>query len=103
MTGAHQFFVVNFDRNESDLTALDAAEREQLATDDRLQFVGTVKEFATATLTETSRTETWWWLLLAILGMLVFEVVMTRRLVQGGHEALTGDELSAEPAAALST
>ena len=95
-----EFFVVNFDRNESDLTALEVAERQQLAADERLQFVGTVEEFETATLTETSRTETWWWLLLAILGMLVFEVFMTRRLVQGGHEALAGDELSAEPAAA---
>ena len=30
----------------------------------------------------------WWWLLLIVLGMLVFEVVMTRRLVQGGHVLL---------------
>ena len=28
---------------------------------------------------------------LAVLGLLVFEVVMTRRLVQGGHEAVEGD------------
>ncbi len=95
-----QFFVVNFDRTESDLAALDEAERQLLTADDRLRFVRTVEEFEEATLTEASRTETWWWLLLAILGMLVFEVVMTRRLVQGGHEALAGDDLTPEPAAA---
>jgi hypothetical protein len=83
-----EFFVVNFDRSESDLAALEEADRQRLTAEGRLQFVKTVEDFETATLTDASRTEMWWWLLLAILGMLVFEVVMTRRLVQGGHEAL---------------
>ena len=34
---------------------------------------------------QQARSEFWWWLMLVVLGMLVFEVVMTRRLVQGGH------------------
>lgn len=83
-----EFFVVNFDRSESDLAPLEEADRQRLTADGRMQFVNTVEEFENATLTDASRTEMWWWLLLAILGMLVFEVVMTRRLVQGGHEAL---------------
>lgn len=83
-----QYFVVNFDRSESDLAPLEEADRQRLTADGRMQFVNTVEEFETATLTDASRTEMWWWLMLAILAMLVFEVVMTRRLVQGGHEAL---------------
>jgi hypothetical protein len=83
-----EFFVVNFDRSESDLAPLEEADRQRLTAEGRMQFVNTVEDFETATLTDASRTEMWWWLLLAILGMLVFEVVMTRRLVQGGHEAL---------------
>ena len=37
---------------------------------------------------DDSRAEFWYLLMLLFLGILVFEVVMTRRLVQGGHEAI---------------
>ncbi|REJ90601.1 MAG: VWA domain-containing protein [Planctomycetota bacterium] len=83
-----EFFVVNFDRSESDLAPLEQLDRQQLAGEDRITFVDTVDEFMEATRGEASRTELWWLLMLAVLGILVFEVVMTRRLVQGGHESL---------------
>jgi hypothetical protein len=88
-----QFFVANSDRSESDLAMLQAIDQQTLTADDRMQFVSTVADYETATLAESSRTELWWLLLLVVLGLLVFEVVMTRRLVQGGHEAL--DEIAA--------
>ena len=83
-----QYFVANSDRSESEMAVLQAIDRETLTADDRMRFVTTVADYETATLAEASRTELWWLLLLVVLGLLVFEVVMTRRLVQGGHEAL---------------
>jgi hypothetical protein len=89
-SGEAEYFVANSDRAESDLAVLDALDKTQLAGEGRMEFVSTVDEYQTATLADASRTELWWLLLLAVLGLLVFEVVMTRRLVQGGHEAVEG-------------
>ncbi len=83
-----EFFVVNSDRSESDLTPLDEIDRQQLSENDRLAFVATAAEFQAAAAQDASRTELWWLLMLVVLGLLVSEVVMTRRMVQGGHEAV---------------
>ncbi|QDU38655.1 hypothetical protein Mal4_29850 [Maioricimonas rarisocia] len=96
--GPAEFFVVTFDRRESDLTPLAADQQETLAEDDRLQFIETVDELVAATAVESPPTEIWKFLLLAVLLLLVGEVAMTRRLVQGGHEAIDIDEAEAEAA-----
>jgi hypothetical protein len=81
-----QYFVVEFDRREADLKPLDEAGRKTLAGDNRLKFLETPRELAAAAASDAPRTELWWLLLLFVVGMLVVEVAMTRRLVRGGHE-----------------
>jgi hypothetical protein len=77
--------VVNFDRRESDLTLLTAEQREVLEGPDRLKIVTEVSELRKAMFASTTKFEFWQFMLLIVLGMLVFEVWLTRRLVQGGH------------------
>ncbi|MFG0333607.1 MAG: hypothetical protein ACF8TS_09620, partial [Maioricimonas sp. JB049] len=91
-TGPAEFFVVTFDRRESDLTPLAADQQELLAGEDRLLFIETVDDLVAATSVESPPREIWKFLLLAVLLLLVAEVAMTRRLVQGGHEAVDVDE-----------
>ena len=82
---SRQYFVVDYDRAESDLTALTEAERSFLTDRERMSFVETQNELMEQLLTDTSRAELWRWIVFLFLGFLVFEVWMTRRLVQGGH------------------
>lgn len=82
---AAEYFVVNFDRGESDLTPLTEDEKRLLEQEGRLKFVDTVDELKAEAFTDTGRTEVWQFLLLAFVGLLCCEVWMTRRLVQGGH------------------
>jgi hypothetical protein len=82
---ARETFVVNFDRGESDLTSLNEAERGQLEAGNRMQFIATQQQLREQMFADNSRTEFWQMLLFVFLGILVIEVVMTRRLVQGGH------------------
>ncbi|MEX1095218.1 MAG: VWA domain-containing protein [Planctomycetales bacterium] len=96
-----EFFVVDFDRAESDLAVLDEPARQDLAAGDRLAFVSTLDELKAAMFTDSSRTEVWPLLLFVFLAILVGEVVMTRRLVQGGHEALDTASASVPQAASL--
>ena len=86
-----QFFVVNADRGESDLTPLAPQEQEQLAADDRFRLVNSIEELVAQQVEDAPRAELWAALLCLVLGLLVFEVFLTRRLVQRGHEALDVD------------
>ena len=86
-----QFFVVNADRSESDLTPLAAEEREALAANERFTLVNTVAQMAEQQTDDAPRTELWAALLCLVIGLLVGEVFLTRRLVQRGHE-VTGAE-----------
>jgi Aerotolerance regulator N-terminal/von Willebrand factor type A domain len=104
-----EYFVVNFDRSESDLTPLNEEQLKALAKsgaaagDDappRMTFVKDRDELMTAMYKDNSRSEFWWVLLLVFLVILVFEVAMARRMVQGGH-AVAEDSL--EPAEAEAT
>jgi Aerotolerance regulator N-terminal/von Willebrand factor type A domain len=90
------FFVANADRAESNLTPLSQLEADQFKKDERLTFLNTVDDFREATLAEASRTEMWRWLMFAVLALLAFEVVMTRRLVQGGHESIDFEDKPGE-------
>jgi len=96
---AAEYFVVNFDRRESDLALLTPPAQVQLAGEDRIRFIESLDDMQAALLQETAPSELWRWLLLIVLAILVGEVLMTRRLVQGGHESVDEEEL----ASAMST
>lgn len=80
--------VVNPDRTESDLKPLSAEQRQKLQGKERLKIVKNLQELRSLMMTDTSTTEIWHFLFLVVLGLLVVEVWLTRRLVQGGHEVL---------------
>jgi hypothetical protein len=80
-----EFFVVDFDRRESDLTPLDESELNFLMSDDRMTQIASHDEMRDALLTDNSQAELWRLMIFLFLGFLAFEVWMTRRLVQGGH------------------
>jgi hypothetical protein len=80
-----EYFVINFDRAESDVTPLSETDRELLSQNDRMKFVEGLPDLRTNMYTETSRTEIWWMLLYVFLGFLAIETWMTRRMVQGGY------------------
>ncbi|MDB5389439.1 MAG: hypothetical protein JWM11_5085 [Planctomycetaceae bacterium] len=80
--------VVNFDRRESDLTILSPEQRKLLEAQDRLKIIADLSELRKAMFSNNTKSEFWQFLLLAVMGMLVVEVWLTRRLVQGGHALL---------------
>ena len=81
-------FVVDFDRAESNLRPLDDAEWAELTQDERFVRLDSMEELTTKLKNDNSRTELWWLLLFGVLGLLVFEVALTRQMVKGGHAAL---------------
>ena len=81
-------FVVNFDRSESDLTPLSEVEQKTLSDEYQLSFFTTLDELKQAMFSDVSETEFWRVLLLIFLLLMVGELFLTRRLVQGGHAAL---------------
>ncbi len=78
-----EYFVVNFDRAESDVTPLTEAQRDSLSRKGGLKFVSDLPDLRKNMVTETSRFEIWWPLLYLFLGGLAVEAWMTRRMVQG--------------------
>ena len=80
-----ELFVVNADRSESNLLPLTEEQITTLSGEERLRFVQAPRDIQAAASKELPRHELWQWLLLAFLGLLIFEVLMTRRLVRGGH------------------
>lgn len=89
-----EHFVVDYSRVESDLTSLTDDDRAMLETGERLKFVESVDELKQGMYRDANRSEFWHLLMLVFLGVLVFEVVMTRRLVQGGHAVIDDDLLA---------
>lgn len=82
--GKTERFAVNFDRRESELARLTPPEQEGLVKKG-LVFTVDPADIEKGAIDNQAPSEFWWWLLLIVIGLLVFEVVMTRRLVQGGH------------------
>ena len=82
-----EYFAVNFDRGESDLTPLTESQRELLSGEDRLKFVTDLPDLRQKMFAENSRAEFWWLLLYVFLGNLAVEAWMTRRMVHGGYSA----------------
>lgn len=81
-----EYFVVNFDRNESDLTLLNDAQRQALAGENRLHFVKDLADLQSRMFVGSSRTELWWLLIYGFLGMMSVEAWMTRRMVRGASD-----------------
>lgn len=80
-----EYFAVNFDRSESDLTQLTEAQRQVLSGDQRIQFVSDLPSLRQNMFTEDTRAEIWWILLYVFLAGLAVETWMTRRMVNGGY------------------
>jgi len=80
-----EYFAVNFDRSESDLTQLTDAQRQVLSGNQRIQFVADLPALRQNMFTEDTRAEIWWGLLYAFLLGLAIETWMTRRMVNGGY------------------
>lgn len=78
-------FVVNYDHSEDDLTELTAADRDRMATNDRIHFVPVFSELARRMYGEESTWELWALLMGLFLLLLIFELVLTRRSVQKGY------------------
>lgn len=78
-----QYFVANFDRAESDLTALSAEQKALLATGGRLTFAESVTDLQSRMIAGTARAEIWWLLIYGFLAFLSLEVWMTRRMLRG--------------------
>lgn len=85
-------FVVNFDRDESDLSPLADADRALLTQNERMTFASSRDELKQQMFADSSRAEFWHILLFIFLGVLVFETAMTRRLVKGGHAVDEDDQ-----------
>ncbi|QDT25836.1 BatA domain-containing protein [Gimesia panareensis] len=81
-------FVVNFDRSESNLTPLSEAEQKSLTETYHFTFFKTLDELKQGMFSDVSETEFWRFLLLIFLLLMVGELFLTRRLVQGGHVSL---------------
>lgn len=82
---ASELFVVNADRAESNLTPLTDEQIASITADERLQFIREGRDIQAAASNELPRHELWQLLFLAFLALLVGEVLMTRKLVRGGH------------------
>ncbi len=92
----HEPFVVADDGRESMLTPLTETDWALLTADDRLERVDDLAGALALKEEQQPRAELWWLLLVLVLGMLIGEVALTRKMVQGGHAAL--DELEAAAA-----
>ena len=69
-----------------DLAPLTDPELKTLAGNERIRTIQKLDEWKAAVAADAPRSELWWIILLGVLGLLVFEVAMTRRLVRSGHE-----------------
>ncbi len=78
-------FVVNYDHAEDDLIELTIADKDRLATNDRIHFVPAFSELARQMYGEESTWELWAILMGLFLLLLVLELVLTRRSVQKGY------------------
>lgn len=91
---ASEVFVVNFDRRESDLEPLTDERWGEITGEGRLFRIDEPAEIFAAIRSDSARVEIWQFLLFVFLAILVGEVLMTRRLVQGGlqYGVDSGDE-----------
>ena len=79
-----EMFVANSDRDESDLTPLSDERWAELTAEDCFRVIETPDDLFNSVREESARVEIWFGLLLIFVLFLVGEVLLTRRLVQGG-------------------
>ncbi|HWL10562.1 MAG TPA: BatA domain-containing protein [Planctomicrobium sp.] len=82
-SGMSHPFVVLDDRSESDLTPLSEADRKKRNDDYDLSSAESFRDVLTGTSIASPRVEFWWVLMLVLLGLLVSEAALTRRMVRG--------------------
>jgi hypothetical protein len=90
-------FVVNFDRAESNLAPLSEEEVALLESDRRTKFIAGLDNLMENLVDDSKRAELFRYLMIVFLIILVFEVLMTRRMVQGGHMDLEPEPSEEEP------
>ena len=79
-TGKVQYYVVQPDGGESDLTPCSDDDRKPSPVDPTTKYVKTPQEVLSQEADPETKLEFWWLLLLLVIGVLAFEVVMTRRI-----------------------
>ena len=85
-----EYFAVNFDRRESDLTPLTNEQRQTLSSNDRMKFVTDLPDLRQNMFADSSRVELWWLLLYLFLIGLAAEAWMTRRMVRPSGMTVNG-------------
>lgn len=78
-------FVVNYDHSEDDMTELTADDRARLIVNDRLRFADSLDDLQQRMYGSESRTELWAGLLFLFPGLLMTELLLTRRMIQRGY------------------
>jgi hypothetical protein len=76
------YFVVKPDPAESDMAMLSEEEKEKIRTWTRADFHQTEESFDQAVNASRPGQEIWQWLALAVLGILLIEIAMTRRIAR---------------------
>ncbi len=77
-----EYYVVQPDSNESDLTPCSDADRERVAKLVPMTYENDREKMIAAVVASTSRQEVWWWLFVAVILFLCGEVWMTRRIAR---------------------
>jgi hypothetical protein len=80
--GRENYYVAQPDARESDLTPCDQADRDQVAELFPVNYENDRERMVTLMASAEQRQDLWYWLLLAVVGLLVCEVWMTRRMVK---------------------
>jgi hypothetical protein len=81
--GRTTYFVVQPDPRESDLTRCDQADREKVARLVPMTYADDLGQRDEVLSATSERQELWLWFLAGVIGLLLAEVWMTRRLVKG--------------------
>ncbi|MEO1982232.1 MAG: VWA domain-containing protein, partial [Fuerstiella sp.] len=90
-------FVVNYDHAEDDPAELVPDDHARLRVNNRMTFVESMESLRKQMYGDESRSELWAFLLFVFLGMLMFEVWITRRLVLRGHADTLHHDQAAAP------
>ncbi len=93
-------FVVNYDHSEDQFVPLVGDDRARLATNDRARFAESLAELQERMYGNETTTELWAILMFGFLGLLICELLLTRRVILRGYGA---EALAAESSPAPGT